>query len=158
MFGWWAGGLVLTEREVRSKTTSPIHVSHLCSNFSSYLKYMLSVDIKTNGFLSALPFLCRYLGGILHGKASDALYQRRMFRLVTIRRIFNSVSKALLSQFGSTSLIKARTKRGARAWLSGGSENVKSCRTFLIQGRAKKFLLSLVTHVPSGLMGCAFAT
>ena len=93
--------------EVRSKnTTSSVHISHPCSNFPSYLKYMLGVDIRTNGFLSALPYLCRYLGGILHGKASDALYQRRMFRLVTIRRIFNSVSKALLSQFGSTLLIK----------------------------------------------------
>ena len=26
-----------------------------------------------------------------------------------------------------------------------------------VQGRAKKFLLSSVTHVPSGLMGCALA-
>ena len=26
-----------------------------------------------------------------------------------------------------------------------------------LQGRAKKFLLSSVTHVPSGLMGCALA-
>ena len=93
--------------EVRSKnTTSSVHISHPCSNFPSYLKYMLGVDIRMNGFLSALPYLCRYLGGILHGKASDALYRRRLLRLVTIRRIFNSVSKALLSQFGSTLLIK----------------------------------------------------
>ena len=55
---------------------------------------MLGVDIKTNGLLSALPYLCRYLGGILHGRVSDTLYKRRLLRLVTIRRIFNSISKA----------------------------------------------------------------
>ena len=68
--------------------------SFLCSNFSSYLKYMLGVDIKTNGFLSALPFLCRYVGGLLHGKISDELYERKVLRLVTVRRLFNSISKA----------------------------------------------------------------
>ena len=78
------------------KTIKKLFLPPLFSNFSSYLKYMLGVDIKTNGFLSALPYLCRYLGGILHGRVSDTLYKRRLLRLVTIRRIFNSISKASL--------------------------------------------------------------
>ena len=36
-------------------------------------------------------------------------------------------------------------------------ENLQLIIGFPIQGRAKKFLLSSVTHVPSGLMGCASA-
>ena len=55
---------------------------------------MLGVDIKTNGFLSALPYLCRYVGGLLHGRISDELYERKVLRLVTVRRLFNSISKA----------------------------------------------------------------
>jgi hypothetical protein len=35
---------------------------------------MLGLDIKANGLLSALPFLCRYLGGLIHGKIADVLY------------------------------------------------------------------------------------
>ena len=111
--------------EVRSKnTTSPIQISHPCSNFSSYLKYTLGMDIRANGFLSALPYLVRYLGGILHGKASDALYRRRLLRLVTIRRIFNSIAKAPLSQRGSS--LSAPEGEGAevskmaiRVWAGG---------------------------------------
>ncbi len=61
------------------------------TNWSTYLKYMLGTDIKTNGILSALPFACRYVGGLLHGKIADTLYSRGVLRLVTIRRIFNSI-------------------------------------------------------------------
>ena len=33
----------------------------------TYLKSMLNVDIKTNGILSGLPMLSRYVGGLLWG-------------------------------------------------------------------------------------------
>ena len=29
------------------------------TNWPTYLKFMLGTDIKTNGLLSALPFICR---------------------------------------------------------------------------------------------------
>ncbi len=69
------------------------------TNFPTYLKYMLGLDIKTNGYLSALPFLCRYLGGLVTGKLADMLYSRGTLSLISIRRVFNSASKFLPALF-----------------------------------------------------------
>ena len=62
---------------------------------------MLGVDIKTNGLLSGLPYLCRYMGGVVSGRISDELYERKVLRLVTVRRIFNSISKEFPSRLSS---------------------------------------------------------
>jgi hypothetical protein len=35
---------------------------------------MLGLNIKANGLLSALPYLIRYLGGLIHRKIADILY------------------------------------------------------------------------------------
>ena len=54
---------------------------------------MLGVDIKTNGIVSGLPMLSRYLGGIFHSLIADWLQKRNALTVVWIRRIFNSVSQ-----------------------------------------------------------------
>ena len=66
----------------------------LASNGPSYLKYMLGVDIKTNGFLSGLPMLCRYLGAVILAKIADFLYTRRYLSLTNTRKVFNFISEA----------------------------------------------------------------
>ena len=57
----------------------------------SYLKYMLGVDIKTNGFLSGLPMLTRYLGGLFHAAIADYLFTKRDWSVLWVRRVFNSI-------------------------------------------------------------------
>lgn len=61
------------------------------TNWPTYLSYMLGMDMKSNGLLSALPFVCRYVGGLVHGKIADILYVRRLMSLVNIRRLFNTI-------------------------------------------------------------------
>ena len=56
----------------------------------TYLKYMLGVDIKTNGFLSGLPMLSRYLGGVFQAAIADYLFTKQDWSVSWIRRVFNS--------------------------------------------------------------------
>ena len=69
----------------------------LNTNGPTYMKYMLGVDIRTNGLLSGLPMLCRYIGGIFLSSCADWLLYRKYITVVWLRRIFNSIS-----QFGPT--------------------------------------------------------
>jgi hypothetical protein len=64
----------------------------------TFLKFMLGVDIKTNGVLSALPMLSRYLGGLFHAAIADYLLVKNILSTLWVRRIFNRyVSIATLS-------------------------------------------------------------
>lgn len=63
----------------------------LGSNGPSYLKFMLGVDIKTNGILSGLPMMCRYFGGVIHAYVADMLLHRKILSVLWVRRIFNSI-------------------------------------------------------------------
>ena len=65
----------------------------LSTNGPSYMKYMLGVDIKTNGLLSGLPLLCRYVGGLVHSPLADLLLRKKYLSTVWVRRIFNSISQ-----------------------------------------------------------------
>ncbi len=57
----------------------------------SFLKFMLGVDIKTNGILSGLPMLSRYLGGLCFAAIADRLLVKETMSVTWVRRIFNSV-------------------------------------------------------------------
>jgi hypothetical protein len=65
----------------------------LSTNGPTYMKYMLGVDIRTNGLLSALPLLCRYFGGLVHSPLVDLLLRKKYVSTVWVRRIFNSISQ-----------------------------------------------------------------
>lgn len=65
----------------------------LSTNGPTYMKYMLGVDIKTNGLISGLPYLSRYLGGLFFAFIADWLLRRKMLSTVNVRRIFNSISQ-----------------------------------------------------------------
>ena len=77
-------GLVITD------SGNCVGIMTLGSYGSLYLKKMLGVNIKTNGVLSGLPMLSRYVGGLFHGAVADHLL-RRGWRVITIRRVFNSI-------------------------------------------------------------------
>lgn len=63
----------------------------LGSNGPTYLKYMLGLDLKTNGILSGLPMLSRYIGGIVCGAFADYLLRKKYLTNTWIRKIFNSI-------------------------------------------------------------------
>lgn len=65
----------------------------LSTNGPTYMKYILGVDIKTNGLLSGLPPLCRYFGGWIISAVADWLQTKRYLSVIWIRRIFNSISQ-----------------------------------------------------------------
>jgi len=59
----------------------------------TFMKYMLGLDIKTNGLLSAAPMLARYLGGIVLCRLADWMVRSSYLSLQSCRRLFNTVSQ-----------------------------------------------------------------
>ncbi|XP_059476720.1 sialin-like [Neocloeon triangulifer] len=57
-----------------------------------YMASILGVDIKQNGVLSALPFLFRYIFGIIFGQFFDLCLRRRWMALVHLRKVAVCVS------------------------------------------------------------------
>lgn len=43
--------------------------------------------------LNALPGICRYGGGIVFSQIAERLYERKKITLLTMRRVFNSISQ-----------------------------------------------------------------
>ncbi|XP_067649835.1 sialin-like [Haliotis asinina] len=54
----------------------------------TYMKEVLDYDIEENGMLASMPFVGRFISGLLCGFASDWLLQRHIFSTATIRKIF----------------------------------------------------------------------
>jgi len=65
----------------------------LASMGPSYMKFMLGLDIKTNGILSGLPMLSRYIGGVAIARLSDWLIRSGRISLLNARRLFNTTSQ-----------------------------------------------------------------
>ena len=64
----------------------------LLSNGPTYMKNVQGVNIKKNGLLSGLPFLCRYFGGIIICRVADYIVSKNLLTTTNIRRIFNSIA------------------------------------------------------------------
>ena len=78
-------GLVITD------CGNCVGIMTLGSYGSLYLKRMLGVNIKLNGFLSGLPMLARYLGGLFHAAIADYLLKERDWPVLRVRRVFNTI-------------------------------------------------------------------
>ena len=52
-----------------------------------YLKYMLGLDIKTNGLLSALPMVARYVGGVVVASHPHLILHLLLPPLVMVKRM-----------------------------------------------------------------------
>ena len=65
------------------------------SHGTFYLNYLLGVDIRTNGMLSALPWLMRYIGGVLTSYLTDLIIKKSIVSVVNARRIANSMSQVM---------------------------------------------------------------
>ncbi|PNF23027.1 putative inorganic phosphate cotransporter [Cryptotermes secundus] len=63
----------------------------LLTEMPSYMNSILKFDLKSNGLLSALPYLVMWLMSFVFSWASDFLNTRRIISLGTSRKIFNSI-------------------------------------------------------------------
>ncbi len=61
----------------------------------TYLRLFLGLDLGSTGVLSALPWLCRYAGCLVHAAIADHLLSSSKMRLVNIRKLFNSTSQCV---------------------------------------------------------------
>lgn len=68
-------------------------VSALFGMAPQYMKFMLGLNIKTLGFVSALPTFGRYFGGVITARTADWLVRSKYLSLVNARRIFNTLSQ-----------------------------------------------------------------
>lgn len=69
----------------------------LLTNTPTYMKNVQGLDIKSNGLLSGLPFLFRYIGGITICPIADLILKRNMLSTTNVRRLFNSIGLVLPS-------------------------------------------------------------
>jgi ACS family sodium-dependent inorganic phosphate cotransporter-like MFS transporter 5 len=83
-----------------SKAFYGLCITHTCSNFCTYLfltqlpSYMSEVlffDIKSNGLLSAIPYLLFWLFTILSGILSDKMIQSGKITRTACRKLFNTI-------------------------------------------------------------------
>ncbi|KAM9824030.1 sialin [Neosynchiropus ocellatus] len=74
-----------------------IIVTQMCANWSyytllttlpSYMNTILHFDLKSNGFLSALPYLGAWLFSMLSGVLADRLIEMKVFSVTTVRKMF----------------------------------------------------------------------
>ncbi|KAH9523357.1 hypothetical protein Btru_039827 [Bulinus truncatus] len=75
--------------------------AHMCNNYVNYtlltslptfMKESLNFDIKQNGFLSSLPYVCQFVASICVGYVADLIRERGLMSTRMVRRSFQSVS------------------------------------------------------------------
>ncbi|KAL4708203.1 hypothetical protein ACJJTC_005345 [Scirpophaga incertulas] len=57
----------------------------------SYLNQVQGVDIKTNGIMSAIPYLGKFLMSFFFGYGADLVIKKKWFNVTTTRKICNSI-------------------------------------------------------------------
>ncbi|KAF7643176.1 hypothetical protein LDENG_00244060 [Lucifuga dentata] len=74
-----------------------IIITQMCSNWSyytlltslpTYMDNVLHFDLKSNGFLSALPYLGAWLFSVPSGVIADTLIERQLLSITSVRKIF----------------------------------------------------------------------
>ncbi|XP_060803575.1 putative inorganic phosphate cotransporter [Amyelois transitella] len=65
----------------------------LMTEIPSYMNRVLGVDIKSNGVMSALPYLGMYLMSFPLGFTSDFVLKKKWLSITTSRKISNSISQ-----------------------------------------------------------------
>nr|XP_019960210.1 PREDICTED: sialin-like isoform X1 [Paralichthys olivaceus] len=74
-----------------------IIITQMCSNWSyyamltslpTYMNNILHFDLKSNGFLSALPYLGAFVLSTLSGVVADSLIERRLLSITAVRKLF----------------------------------------------------------------------
>ncbi|XP_039977283.1 sialin isoform X2 [Xiphias gladius] len=85
-----------------------IIITQMCSNWSyytlltslpTYMDSILHFDLKSNGFLSALPYLGGWLVSTLSGVVADSLIEKRVFSVTVVRKLFTLSGMLLPAAF-----------------------------------------------------------
>ena len=63
--------------------------------FPTYLKLMLGFNIAKTGFISSLPMLCRYIGGLLLSYLADWFIAKGKLSVTNVRKTFQSLSQVM---------------------------------------------------------------
>ncbi|KAK3798620.1 hypothetical protein RRG08_005031 [Elysia crispata] len=96
---------------LKSRPLWSLLVVHACSNFTNYtlltslptfMKESLNFDIKANGALSALPYICQFLMAMVVGQVADRIRERRLMSTKNVRKLFQSISLLGAGTFVST--------------------------------------------------------
>ncbi|CAH0715897.1 unnamed protein product, partial [Brenthis ino] len=64
----------------------------LLTEMPSYMDKVLKVDIKSSGYLSALPYLAMYILSFIFSWTAEFLVNRNITSLATSRKIFNTIA------------------------------------------------------------------
>ncbi|XP_053384723.1 uncharacterized transporter slc-17.2-like [Mercenaria mercenaria] len=64
----------------------------LLTNIPTFMMDVLHFDIKSNGVLSAVPYICQFLSGIFSGQFADFLRSRKYLSTTTTRKCFQTCS------------------------------------------------------------------
>ncbi|KAK4016726.1 putative inorganic phosphate cotransporter isoform X1 [Daphnia magna] len=65
----------------------------LLTELPSYMDNILHFNMKQNSFVSALPYLAMWLFSLLCSTIADLLISKQIFRVITVRKIFNSIGQ-----------------------------------------------------------------
>nr|KAI8731889.1 sialin-like isoform X1 [Biomphalaria glabrata] len=85
-------------------------VGHFCSNYLAYtlitslptfMKESLNFDIKQNGVLSSLPYVCQFVSTVSVGHAADLIRQRGWISTTNVRKSFQVISFLGITMFVS---------------------------------------------------------
>ncbi|XP_064611528.1 sialin-like [Liolophura sinensis] len=75
--------------------------AHICNNWTNYslltalptyMKEVLKFDIKQNGLLSAIPYICQFLSSVVAGYLADTIRQRKWLSTTATRRTFQIIA------------------------------------------------------------------
>lgn len=96
--------LTVTKNILTSKAFYALLICHACSNFGTYLfltqlptymKEILKFDIKSNGGLSALPYICFWFLTIISSVVGDKLISTNTLSKTAVRKLFNIIGNIL---------------------------------------------------------------
>ena len=87
----------------------------LLTNTPTYMKSVQGLDIKSNGLLSGLPFISRYIGAVTISPFADMIMKRGWLSTTNVRRLFNSIGLVIpcitliMLAFASNSSLECNT-------------------------------------------------
>lgn len=86
---------------VKSRALHACIVAHMCNNWQLYtlltslpafMKSVLKFDIKSNGALSAVPYICQAVFAFVGGQLADILRAKKICSTTAARRIFELIA------------------------------------------------------------------
>ncbi|CAH1800936.1 unnamed protein product [Owenia fusiformis] len=77
-----------------------IITAHVCNNWGSYtlltslplyMRDVLKFDIRSNGFLSALPYICMWVFSVICGQVADLIREKEYLSTEATRKVFQTI-------------------------------------------------------------------